>query len=92
MRSKYCTSERMDGAEMIIEKTEDGFTTLHAQPGHQITNGELIGDTVCLGILDSKSNWTQITDEEAEILQQELDNEIMTLELPAEAEEGETLI
>ena len=50
---------------MITEKV----TVLKADEGMILTNGETFGKVVYLGINDSASNWHEITDEEAEALQ-----------------------
>ena len=41
---------------------------LKADEGMTLTNGEAFGKTIYLGINDNKSNWSEITDEEAEEL------------------------
>ncbi len=51
---------------MITEKV----TVLKADEGKTLTNGETFGKVVYLGINDSASNWHEITDEEAEALQE----------------------
>ena len=50
---------------MITEKE----TVLKADEGMTLTNGETFGKVVYLGINDSVENWHEITDEEAEELQ-----------------------
>lgn len=50
---------------MIINGNE-----LQAEKGMKLTNGHTFGDTVRLSELDSASNWHEITDEEAEKLQE----------------------
>jgi hypothetical protein len=50
---------------MITEKV----TVLKADEGMTLTNGEAFGKVVYLGINDSASNWHEITDEEAEEMQ-----------------------
>jgi hypothetical protein len=50
---------------MITEKV----TVLKADEGMTLTNGEAFGKVVYLGINDSADNWHEITDEEAEELQ-----------------------
>lgn len=50
---------------MITEK----ITVLKAEEGYTLTNGETFGKVVYLGINDSKENWREITDTEAEELQ-----------------------
>ena len=52
---------------MITEKV----TVLKADEGMTLTNGEAFGKVVYLGINDSASNWHEITDEEAERLQEQ---------------------
>ena len=52
---------------MITEKV----TVLKADEGMTLTNGEAFGKVVYLGINDSASNWHEITDEEAEKLQEQ---------------------
>ena len=42
---------------------------LKADEGMALTNGEVFGKTIYLGINDDKSNWREITDIEAEELQ-----------------------
>lgn len=51
---------------MIVENN-----VLKADIGMMLTNGETFGKTVCLGIGDSVDNWHEITEEEAERLQNE---------------------
>ena len=51
---------------MITEKV----TVLKADEGMTLTNGEAFGKVVYLGINDNASNWHEITDEEAEKLQE----------------------
>ena len=43
---------------------------LTASEGMTLTNGETFGKVVYLGINDSADNWHEITDEEAEKLQE----------------------
>jgi len=50
---------------MITEKV----TVLKADEGFTLTNGETFGKVVYLGINDSADNWREITDEEAQQLQ-----------------------
>jgi hypothetical protein len=52
---------------MIIENN-----VLKADIGMMLTNGETFGKTVCLGKYDSADNWHEITEEEAERLQNAL--------------------
>ena len=52
---------------MITEKV----TVLKSDEGMTLTNGEAFGKVVYLGINDSASNWHEITDEEAEKLQEQ---------------------
>ena len=52
---------------MITEKV----TVLKADEGMTLTNGEAFGKVVYLGINDSADNWHEITDEEAERLQEQ---------------------
>jgi hypothetical protein len=52
---------------MITEKV----TVLKADEGMTLTNGETFGKVVYLGINDSADNWHEITDEEAEKLQEQ---------------------
>ncbi len=52
---------------MIIEKQ----TVLKADEGMTLTNGEAFGKVVYLGRNDSADNWHEITDEEAEKLQEQ---------------------
>ena len=52
---------------MITEK----ITVLKAEEGYTLTNGEAFGKVVYLGINDSADNWHEITDEEAELLQEQ---------------------
>jgi hypothetical protein len=54
---------------MITEKV----TVLKADEGLTLTNGEAFGKVVYLGINDSADNWHEITDEEAEELQETLE-------------------
>ena len=49
---------------MIIEDN-----ILKADEGMTLTNGETFGKVVYLGTNDSVNNWHEITDEEAEALQ-----------------------
>ena len=51
---------------MITEKV----TVLKAEEGKTLTNGETFGKVVYLGINDSADNWHEITDEEAQTLQE----------------------
>jgi hypothetical protein len=51
---------------MITEKV----TVLKAEDGYILTNGEAFGKVVYLGKNDSASNWHEITDEEAQALQE----------------------
>lgn len=50
---------------MITEKV----TVLKADEGMTLTNGEAFGKVVYLGKNDSASNWHEITDEDAEEMQ-----------------------
>jgi hypothetical protein len=50
---------------MITEKV----TVLKADEGKTLTNGESYGKVVYLGKNDTKDNWHEITDDEAEELQ-----------------------
>lgn len=50
---------------MITEE----ITVLKAEEGYTLTNGEAFGKVVYLGRNDSEDNWYEITDEEAEALQ-----------------------
>ena len=52
---------------MITEKV----TVLKADEGMTLTNGEAFGKVVYLGKNDSADNWHEITDEEAELLQEQ---------------------
>ena len=52
---------------MITEKV----TVLKADEGMTLTNGEAFGKVVYLGRNDSADNWHEITDEEAQALQEE---------------------
>lgn len=52
---------------MITEKV----TVLKAEDGKTLTNGEAFGKVVYLGKNDVKDNWHEITDEEAQALQEE---------------------
>jgi hypothetical protein len=52
---------------MITEKV----TVLKADEEMTLTNGEAFGKVVYLGINDSADNWHEITDEEAEKLQEQ---------------------
>ena len=47
---------------MITEKV----VVLKADEGYTLTNGETFGKVVYLGKNDTKDNWHEITDEEAE--------------------------
>lgn len=51
---------------MITEKV----TVLKADEGMTLTNGEAFGKVVYLGTNDSADNWHEITDEEAQALQE----------------------
>jgi hypothetical protein len=51
---------------MITEKV----TVLKADKGMTLTNGEAFGKVVYLGKNDSASNWHEITEEEAQELQE----------------------
>jgi hypothetical protein len=51
---------------MITEKV----TVLKADEGMTLTNGEAFGKVVYLGENDAKENWHEITDEEAQALQE----------------------
>ena len=51
---------------MIIENA----TILKADEGKTLTNGEAFGKVVYLGKNDSASNWHEITDEQAQELQE----------------------
>ncbi len=44
-------------------------TTIKADDGMKLTNGEAFGNIVYLGKYDSVDNWHEITEEEAEKLQ-----------------------
>lgn len=48
-------------------KIENNILT--ADIGMMLTNGETFGKTVCLGMGDTIDNWHEITEEEAERLQ-----------------------
>ena len=50
---------------MITEKQ----TVLKAEEGMMLTNGETFGKVVYIGKNDSADNWHEITDEEAEEMQ-----------------------
>lgn len=52
---------------MIIENLN--IMILKAEEGYTLTNGEAFGKTIHLGKNDSKDNWREITDAEAEALQ-----------------------
>ena len=55
---------------MIESKIE--ITKLTASEGHVLTNGEVYGKEIYLGINDKAENWHEITDAEyAEILAEE---------------------
>lgn len=56
---------------MIIENA----TVLKADEGKTLTNGEAFGKVVYLGKNDTAHNWHEITDEEAQALQE---SEIIT--------------
>ena len=47
---------------MIESKIE--ITKLTASDGHILTNGEVYGKEIYLGINDKSENWNEITDEE----------------------------
>ena len=51
---------------MIVEEN-----VLKADEGMMLTNGETFGNVVYLGFNDSADNWHEITDEEAQALQEE---------------------
>ena len=51
---------------MITEKV----TVLKADEGMTLTNGETFGKVVYLGINDSADNWHEITDAEAQAMQE----------------------
>ncbi len=51
---------------MITEKV----TVLKADEGMTLTNGEAFGKVVYLGRNDSADNWSEITDEKAEKMQE----------------------
>lgn len=56
-------------------------TTIKADDGMKLTNGKDFGNTIYLGKFDSADNWYEITEEEAEMLQ--------NVETPTEAEATE---
>lgn len=60
-------------------KIENNILT--ADIGMMLTNGKTFGKTVCLGIGDTIDNWHEITEEEAERLQ--------NIETPTEEEATE---
>lgn len=51
---------------MITEKV----TVLKADDGMTLTNGDTFGKVVYLSVNDSADNWHEITDEEAQTLQE----------------------
>ena len=61
---------------------------LTADIGMMLTNGNTFGHTVCLGVGDSIDNWHEITEAEAEALQNAetpTDNEATEIEQKAQA-------
>ena len=50
-------------------KTTIELIELKASNGMTLTNGEVYGKTIYLGVNDSEDNWHEITDAEAEELQ-----------------------
>lgn len=52
---------------MITEK----ITVLKAEEGKTLTNGETFGKVVYLGKNDNKDNWYEITDAEAQVMQEQ---------------------
>ena len=48
---------------------------LRASEGHMLTNGVAYGESVVLGVGDSPDNWSEITVEEYEKIQLELESE-----------------
>lgn len=57
---------------------ENGITVLTADDGMKLTNGEAFGSTVQLGVNDSENNWYEVTQEEAERMQAEAEEEELT--------------
>ena len=51
---------------MIESKIE--ITKLTASEGHVLTNGEVYGKEIYLGVNDSADNWHEITDAEYEVI------------------------
>lgn len=51
---------------MIESKIE--ITKLTASEGHVLTNGEVYGKEIYLGVNDSANNWHEITDAEYEVV------------------------
>lgn len=51
---------------MIESKIE--ITKLTASEGHVLTNGEVYGKEIYLGVNDSANNWHEITDAEYEVI------------------------
>lgn len=49
----------------------NGITTLFPEEGMRLTNGSTIGSIVCLGKEDNGSLWYEITEAEAEFMEQE---------------------
>lgn len=58
------------------------ITKLKASEGMTLTNGETFGKEIYLGKGDSADNWYEITDEEAERIQAERDenNELLSVD------------
>lgn len=57
-------------------KTKIEITKLTASDGHILTNGEVYGEDVYLGVNDSAENWHEITLSEYDAIVSALDSEM----------------
>ena len=65
---------------MKLITTENGMKKLVPENGMFLTNGETIADNeVWLGKLDSESNWHEITPEEKDAIEKQLEEELEQL-------------
>ena len=63
----------MDFGVKIIER--NGNTEVYADEGMTLTNGDAYTKMLYLGCVDKVENWREITDEEAEALSDEVEQE-----------------
>lgn len=69
-----------------MTRTNYQLVKLTASPGHKLVNGDTIAASVYLSINSTPDDWKEITDGEAETLQQEINERLEKERLEAEAE------